>query len=215
MAKVIVRGIGLRSGVSRVGGSITLWPKTSVVRLWARYGTKKRTRRRQAGVFSKKTRCSTVSPTVPRPSSRTSAHVSPLQIPVSSLPSCCCLSTLVRMGSSLHSLGSSTEISCASCSSELDFSASCTSLPVPHALSALRETSRYTSGATSKSSIVRATPRSPLLCDIELWERLFLERLFAFLSESRRATDTVDQGCLTSGLSRALVGDFGSFLVSR
>ena len=214
----MVRGYRPEGREGRVGGSITLWPKTSVVRLWARYGTRKRTRRRQAGVFSKNTRCSTVSPTVPRPSSRTSAHVSPLPgfaSPVSVMPSCCCLSTFVRMGSSLHSLGSSTESPCASCSSELDFSASCTSLPVPHALSALSATSRYTSGASSKSSMMRATPRSPLLCDIELWERRFWERVFAFLSENPRAIDAVDQGCLTDGPSRPLVRDLGSFLVSR
>ena len=177
----------------------------------ARYGTRKRTRRRQAGVFSKNTRCSTVSPTVPRPSSRTSAHVS-------SLPSAALLllELFARIGSSLHSLDSSTESSCASCSSELDFSASCTSLPVPHALSPSRATSRYTSGDSRKSSIMRATPRFPLLCEIELWDLSFWEiKPFVFLRESPRAADAVDQELLTVGLSRTFVGDLGAFLVSR
>ena len=154
----MVRGIGLRSGVSRVGGSITLWPKTSVVRLWARYGTKKRTRRRQAGVFTRKARCSTVSPTLPRPSSRTSRHVSP-PAPVSVGLQPFSLSAYARVGSSVHGLSNSAESSCASSSSEMAFSASCTSLPVPHVLPGLRATSLYTSGESSTSSTRRAMPR--------------------------------------------------------
>ena len=96
-------------------------------------------------MFSKNTRCSTVSPTAPRPSSRTSAHVfcspgSAFSEPGMSI--CCSLRTSARIGSSFHSPSSIAESSCARSSSELGFSASCTSLPMPHAVLALRATSR-------------------------------------------------------------------------